>query len=290
MSNNFKRNYIIAGLGIGIHTPWEEIFSKEFAPFATSETEAGWQVYFEKKDRLSKTYGEKVFESHAFSIYKNEDGTYQRRFHDARKGDNEYAVVYTESENRRIFIECLTERLCHFGDSRKDFFHIGWEKILIHEGRMILHSACVDTPLGGILFSGPSGIGKSTQAGLWCEHAQAKLINGDRPVLYKAEEGWKACGSPYAGSSKCHLNEKCDIRAIVMLKQSEKCSIRKLAMSEAFRKVFEQTTVNSWDEIYVAKVCDLVMELVGEIPVYELSCTKDQEAVNLLMHELGREA
>ena len=45
-----------------------------------------------------------------------------------------------------------------------------------------------------IAFSGPSGVGKSTQAEIWKQCFQADILNGDRALLRKADQGWKAYG------------------------------------------------------------------------------------------------
>ena len=71
----------------------------------------------------------------------------------------------------------------------------------------------------GLLFSGPSVIGKSTQAALWERHG-ARLLNGDRTVLGPGPAGWTAWGSPYAGSSRCFCSEQRTIGAIVVLEQA----------------------------------------------------------------------
>ena len=68
--------------------------------------------------------------------------------------------------------------------------------------------ALIETAYGGILFSGVSGAGKTTQAELWMQWEQARQINGDRPILVsKVIREWLGCGSPYAGSSECYINE-----------------------------------------------------------------------------------
>lgn len=288
MANICLKNYVIAELGICVNVPWGEKISDCFEPFLGGDTEDSYQVFFEEKEHLPENLGKKVFENQGFAVFMDEQGRCVRRFHDSQKAYTAYAVMRMENENRKIFITYLQGAEYYFGNSRKDFFHIGWEKVLIHEKRMILHSACVETAFGGILFSGPSGIGKSTQAGLWCEHRNARLINGDKPILRKVDKEWRAYGSPYAGSSKCHVNESCSVRAIVMLKKAGECSLRKMNPLEAFRQIYEQMIINSWDKDYVAIVCDLTLELVNEVSIYELACTPNQEAVKILEEELGR--
>lgn len=58
--------------------------------------------------------------------------------------------------------------------------------ILADAGMLVLHSAYIVTRQGeGILFSGPSGIGKSTQAALWQHYGAAQTVNGDRALVRK---------------------------------------------------------------------------------------------------------
>ena len=72
--------------------------------------------------------------------------------------------------------------------------------ILADAGMLVLHSAYIVTRRGeGILFSGPSGIGKSTQAALWQRYGAAQTVNGDR-ALVRPDTG-TVSGVMYAGTS-----------------------------------------------------------------------------------------
>lgn len=152
---------------------------------------------------------------------------------------------------------------------------------------MILHASFVSTRYGGLLFSGVSGIGKSTQADLWQRYEGAELLNGDRTVLRRIDGVWTAFGSPYAGSSNCFVNESRPVRAIVLLSQGSACSLRRLSPAAAFRGLYAGMTVNLWDDRYVARVCDLLAAL--DVPVYALTCTPDRAAVDCLKAELEHE-
>lgn len=54
------------------------------------------------------------------------------------------------------------------------------ERRMLQKDSFILHSAYIRHRGRAILFSAPSGTGKSTQASLWAQYAGAEIINGDR--------------------------------------------------------------------------------------------------------------
>lgn len=139
------------------------------------------------------------------------------------------------------------------------------------------------------MFSGPSGIGKSTQGRLWRTHRNAREINGDRAILWRKDAEWTAYGSPYAGSSECYVNASVPVRGIVMLEQAEDNRIRRLGRAEAFRRIFTELTVPVWDADCTQRACELAEQLAAEVPVYELACTPDIEAVELLAETLQKE-
>ena len=77
--------------------------------------------------------------------------------------------------------------------------------ILADAGMLVLHSSYIVTRQEqGILFSGPSGIGKSTQAALWQRYAGAEIVNGDR-ALVRPDTG-TVSGVFYAGTSGISRN------------------------------------------------------------------------------------
>ena len=130
---------------------------------------------------------------------------------------------------------------------------------------------------------------KERQAALWERYMSARLINGDRTVLSREAHGWTAHGSPYAGSSRCFVNESHPLRAVVMLEQGSACGISRLSLPAAFQRLYAGTTINSWNASYVARVCDLLTALAAEAPVYHLVCTPDEAAVRTLAAELWKE-
>lgn len=261
-----------------------------FLPFLGEPGPVCCRADFRLVPRLPALTGQTVFSCRDYCVLQTADGGLLRFYFDGVTGGPPYAAASCDPALRRVEVQYLPGAERFLSETSNSFFHLGWERLLIQEGRLILHAACVDTPYGGLLFSGPSGIGKSTQAELWRRYAGGTLINGDRPVLYRAGAGWTACGSPYAGSSHCHVNASCPVRAAILLRQAPACSLRRLAPAEAFRRLFAGCAVYSYDAGFVSRACDLVQSLAAAVPVYELSCTPDRAAVELLRRALTKEA
>lgn len=64
-----------------------------------------------------------------------------------------------------------------------------------------LHSSLIDHHGHGLMFLGPSGIGKTTQAELWNKYRDALIINGDIVFVQETDDGFLGWGTPWHGSS-----------------------------------------------------------------------------------------
>ena len=282
-------NLEISGVSIQMRSfqQWEE--ESAFRPFIKEVEKTDYTAVFNLVDELPAFSETVLHEDVCYRVHPDNQGGFLRTFFDAPRDYTPYGVAKYDHTNGIIRIDCLPKGAHCVSEMHNSFFHIGFESILIHRKRLCLHAACVDTPLGGLLFSGPSGIGKSTQANLWHEHRGAKHINGDRPILSEDNGRWLAWGSPYAGSSHCHINENCPVTAIIMLQQAKNCSLRRLSYPEAFRAVWSGLTVHNWDKGFVEKAFDLTMNLIGSVPVFQFGCTPDVDAVVYLEQELRKE-
>ena len=279
----------IAGVRFRLETQEPLALTKEFKPFLTAESRTDFTIRYRQVEVLPPIPAEVLHEECSYRVHPRPEGGYFRSFFDAPRDLTPYGVVYPGAAEGEVLVDYLEKGAAGIMQITNSFFYPGFEDLMLRKDRLCFHAACVDTPLGGILFSGRSGIGKSTQAELWCRYRGARQINGDRPVLSQSQSGWLAWGSPYAGSSGVHVNEHCAVSAIVMLRQAKECSLRRLDMGEAFRAVWSGMTVHNWDEKFVEKVCDLTMNLIADIPVYELACTPDEAAVTTLEQMLRKE-
>lgn len=264
---------------------WQE--EPAFRPFMAATPNPDFRAVFRQADTLPDIPAAVIHEDKCYRVHPAGNGRYLRSFFDAPRDMTPYAVAEYDYDRGEILISCLPKGAHCVSQLHNSFFHIDFEAMLLSRQRLCLHAACVNTVSGGLLFSGPSGIGKSTQADLWCRFRNAKLINGDRPILSRGASGWLAWGSPFAGSSRCHINESCPAAAIVILQQGKQCALEPLKPAEAFRAVWSGLTVHSWDKQYVEEAIQLTMELIGSVPVFRYTCTPDSHAVDYLEQALA---
>lgn len=253
-------------------------YESSFIPFITKSEQFDWSFQYVVSKNLTDS-GEVIYDSPDYMVFQEQNVIHVFK---ERETERSYAMSKIDQKQKVVTVKYLDEYKKYLSEMGNSFYHSQWEKVFLLENRLLMHASCIDTEYGGILFSGPSGIGKSTQSDLWIEYEDARLINGDRPILWKDNGTWFAYGSPYAGSSKCHLNERTTIRCIVLLKQGKENRIRKISIREALQSVYKNLTVYTWDKEFVEKAFDLAMELVNDIPVYELSCLPDFGAVKTL--------
>lgn len=162
------------------------------------------------------------------------------------------------------------------------------ERPLWQRGCYILHCAFLDYRRQGILFSGPSGIGKSTHSNLWCQHIeQTQVLNGDRALICPTPEGgYEAVGWPVCGSSEICFNEKRTLHAIVFMEQATDNAIRPMTPMQHFKLLSSQVTINWWNKRFARESLDQLLTLSNQIPIRTYACNLLPEAAYTLRQYL----
>lgn len=197
----------------------------------------------------------------------------QNGFSNANRSGSSVRIEFAESYRGKISAKNAIEESGIF-------------RMLAEHGGVVLHSSYIITQRGeALLFSAPSGTGKSTQAELWRSYAGAKVINGDR-ALVKAENGVTANGILFSGTSGISENVTAPLRAIVLLRQSEKNEIRSVSGKEAFMRLLPQCSYYPDEEENLRLVTGILAEIISAVPVYDFGCVPDESAVSALSEVL----
>lgn len=191
-------------------------------------------------------------------------------------GEKEIIVYVNESFRRYLKLDTIFVSL------------LALERHEARRGAFVLHCAYMDFGNEAILFSGPSGIGKSTHSDLWCREYpdKAHVLNGDKCLLTVESgkvyaNGWPICGS----SGICH-NEKRKVACIVLLQQAMENRFEKEKPMQYFKQLLAQTTVNYWNKRYTNQAMDFIEALLRQVGCCTYACNISSEAVTILHNEL----
>lgn len=196
-----------------------------------------------------------------------------------------YAV--TQEQADRMSIHLLKSDLPWGSELEQLYTLIAMPHTLLRHKKLVLHASYIVTEQGAIIFTAPSGTGKSTQAELWKAHRNATIVNGDRAVIGLDNGIPKAYGYPLSGSSQYCLNHTANLRAIVSLKQSPENTIKRLT---GFEQILILINGSFLPQEYAADlplVIDTADEISTHVPVLQLSCRPDEDAVRLLESTLS---
>ena len=246
--------YRFGGMALALESPEELTDSALCRPFRTAEGTAEHTIGLTFSDRLPQPPDDAAHWGVTFRWY-TDAGRHTLQTYSAagRAPQFTYAVTpgsRTEVTFARRYRESLSTQTVLEAASLFD--------ILADAGMLVLHSAYIVTRQGqGILFSGPSGIGKSTQAALW---------------------------QRYAVDHSCGLSRD----SVVLLEQGAENRVCTLRPREAFARLLSQCAYYQRDAVSAGRMTELAALLVTNVPVRQLTCRADGDAVRTLEEELRR--
>lgn len=161
------------------------------------------------------------------------------------------------------------------------------ERRMYMSDQYILHSSFMLYQDHAVLFSAPSGTGKSTQASLWEKYRHTRQINGDRSLIYKKDDQFYAGGWPVCGSSEICFNEHYPIRCIVVLSQGKVNHIERLSYKESFKCLMKEITINYHNHDFINHVMNFIDDLYSHVTIYHLTCDISEQAVECLENQMN---
>ncbi len=156
---------------------------------------------------------------------------------------------------------------------------------LTYLGGLVLHGSAMAFDGEGVVFSAPSGTGKSTHTGLWRERygERVVMLNDDKPAIRFDDGGQPIVyGTPWSGKTELNTNTAAPLRGIVFLQRGETNDIRRLSMTEALLHMNRELALPYHDAALGEKLLDTAMQLLQSVPAYLMSCTISEEAVELV--------
>ncbi len=143
--------------------------------------------------------------------------------------------------------------------------------LLIHASGVKYNDECY-------LFTGVSGIGKSTMANLW-EKKGAAVLNDDRLVI-RLQDEVKVYNNPMPYQQ---VPQGGVLNKIFLLKQSSTNYIVPVKGVVAYSRLLGNFIQQFYDKDIVKRHLELIEKLVQSVPVYEVGFTPDTEIVDQIL-------
>lgn len=220
------------------------------------------------------------------------------------RGDEGYSAIKQHSQtrltlNRMDFNKSCTEITIEYINIDGLYNDFSTDLMLHHilgdafsfcqtvKGNMLLHSAAVSYKGHAILFSAPSGTGKSTHTSLWKQYYpdDVVLFNDDTPIIVNDNGKLFACGTPWSGKTEINENMVAPLKAIVFLKQGSENSIRKPATVESVIRFLNETKKTVFSDL-MDNHLDFINKIIETTDIYELTCNISKEAVDLVKNTI----
>ena len=112
---------------------------------------------------------------------------------------------------------------------------------LLQYDTLTIHAAVIRFGSAAILFTAPSGTGKSTQAALWEKYRDAVVVNGDKGAISVHGGEIHAHGLPFCGTSGICSAYDLPVRAIVSLTQAPENTAVRLHGAAALQAVVQNS-------------------------------------------------
>lgn len=247
-------------------------------------------------DRISQPKGEVIVKDTTMWLKKTgiEEG-YYIYIQDSNNG-NIITLLESDINWTNVKIECIESDFIvseTIGSSIPTKWHyyytfqmagLAFRNRLIKKEGIQIHSSAIEYENKGLIFSAPSGTGKSTHTKLWKKMYGSKvtIINDDRPAIRFIEGKPMLCGSPWSGSNELYKNRIVPLQGIVMIEQSQINKIEKLPVTEVLQLLMPRCFMPYYDKGMMNEAMNTLERLIRDVPVYILKCRPDIEAVELV--------
>lgn len=245
--------------------------------FQTAPQSFDWDYSFRIVDELSAPAGKCVFMDPGKYVYQSGSRfiSYVGSIGDTLNA----AYIRIDREPGRSCVEVKRSALRDRISSKTVINSLEAEHLIVMNDGILLHSSYVGLADGAILFTAPSGTGKSTQAELWRKYRNAEILNGDRSVVRIKDGSVVADGVPFSGSSGICKSRTLPLKAIVFLAQAPNTTIRSITGLRAFRLLWEGCTFHTWSREDTVRCSETLTKVLSEVPVFYLACKPDESAV-----------
>jgi hypothetical protein len=150
--------------------------------------------------------------------------------------------------------------------------------LTVRNDAIMIHASGVDDGERGRIFSGFSGVGKSTMAGIWQRNG-ATVINDDRLIIRYQNGEYRMHNTPmfYADSPRSTV-----LHAVFLPFHSPTNTIEQLSGSEAVSRLMAYCIQHGYEKRFIEHHLQFLADLCEQLPVYSLGVVPTDEVIGFI--------
>ena len=148
----------------------------------------------------------------------------------------------------------------------------------IKTNSVMMHASCAFDGQRGRMFSGFSGVGKSTMSRIWAE-AGNTIINDDRLIIRELENKFFVYNTPMYYKD---IPKKAPLNAVYLIHHSPENKIQKLKGALAASRTMAFCIQNNYDQNFVAERLDFFVRLAAAVDIYDLGFVPNASVIEFI--------
>lgn len=152
--------------------------------------------------------------------------------------------------------------------------------LAVTRGGIMIHASGINYAGKGYIFSGVSGRGKTTMAGLW-KKAGAEVIHDDRLIIRKLNGGYFFFNTPVYDNEKPLMSP---LHAVYLIEHGSVNSAEPVTGATASGLVLANCIQHNWNREMISGLLDAVTDMCEKIPVMKLSFRPDNNVIDFILN------